>query len=103
MYCRIQISATSEMQANHMAKTLVEKKLVAGTMILNGNCHYWWEGMVTERLYWTINAFSIMRNKESIIQAVKTMHNDICPVVTFNEIDGNADFLKWIDTYVDLR
>ncbi len=100
MYCRVRISATSEQEANIISRTLVEKKLVAGTMITSGNCHYWWEGKIVEKVYWNIGAFSLMRHKQAIIDEVRKLHSDICPIIALNEIDGNEDFLQWIDESV---
>jgi len=100
MYCRVRISATSEEEANAISKTLVKKKLVAGTMIYKGKCHYWWDNEVVEKMYWNIGAFSLMKHKESIIEEVKRLHSDECPIITFNEIDGNKEFLQWIDDFV---
>jgi|SRR3989344_7404078 len=95
-YCRLRISATSEKEANIISKKLVEKRLVAGTMIYAGNCHYWWESEIVERKYWNIGAFSLMKNKQKIINEVRKLHSDKCPIIALNEIDGNDDFLKWI-------
>ena len=100
MYCRIRISAPSEQEANNISTTLVQKKLVAGTMIYAGNCHYWWDGKIVERMYWNIGAFSLIKHKQAIIDQVKKLHSDKCPIVAFNKIDGNEEFLKWIDKSV---
>ncbi len=100
MYCRVRISATLEKEANNISKTLVKKKLVAGTMIYSGNCHYWWNDKVVEKQYWNIGAFSLMKHKGAIIQEVKRLHSDECPIIAFNEIDGNEEFLGWIDESV---
>ena len=100
MYCRVRISATSEEEANNISKTLVKKKLVAGTMIYSGNCHYWWDNEVIEKKYWNIGAFSLMKHKDAIIDEVKGLHSDECPIVAFNEIDGNKEFLQWIDEFI---
>lgn len=100
MYCRARISATSTEEANKISRTLVEKKLVAGTMIYQGNCHYWWDDKVVEKVYWNIGAFSLGKHKQEIIDEVKKLHSDQCPIVAFNEIDGNEEFLKWIDESV---
>jgi len=45
MYSRVRISATTQEEANTISKTLVEKRLVAGTMIYSWDCDYWreWE------------------------------------------------------------
>ncbi len=100
-YCRVRISATSQKEADNISKTLVKKKLVAGTMIYDGNCHYWWDSKVVERKYWNIGAFSLMKNEQKIIDEVRKLHSDKCPIVAFNNIDGNDDFLKWIRESVE--
>jgi len=96
MYCRLRISATSKKEANKISKTLVAKNLVAGTMIYKGNCHYWWQGKIVEREYWNIGAFSLLKHKKAIIDEVKKIHRDKCPIIALNKIDGNEEFLKWI-------
>ena len=95
-YCSIKISAPTEEEAHRISKSLIEQKLVAGTMIYNGNCHYWWDGKVVERMYWNIGAFSLMDKKDQIISEVRKLHSDTCPIIAFTEIDGNEEFLQWI-------
>ena len=99
-YCRLRISAPSEEEANKISKTLVEKKLVAGTLIYSGNSHYWWESEIVEKTYWNIGAFSLTKHKQEIINEVRKIHSDVCPIIALNPIDGNEDFLKWIDDNV---
>ncbi len=100
-YCRVRISATSEIEANTISRTLVTKKLVAGTIIYSGNSHYWWKGEIVEKIYWNIGAFSLLEKKDEIIDEVRKLHSDVCPVIAFNTIDGNVDFLEWIDDSVE--
>ena len=100
MYCRVRISATSETEANNISRKLVEKKLVAGTMIYSWNSHYWWDGEIVEKIYWNIGAFSLLKHKDKIIEEVKSLHSDKCPIITFNKIDWNIEFLEWIDENV---
>lgn len=96
MYCRIRISAPSKEEADKISKTLVRKKLVAGTMIYKGNCHYWWGNKIIEKEYWNIGAFSLLRLKDDITREIKIIHTDKCPIIAFTKIDGNEEFLKWI-------
>lgn len=96
MYCRVRISATSKEEADNISKTLVMKKLVAGTMIYKGKCHYWWNQEIVEKEYYNIGGFTLVKHKEEIIKEVKKLHADECPIVAFNEIDGNIEFLDWI-------
>ena len=97
MHCRVRISATSEDEANTISKTLVREKLVAGTMIYSGNCHYWWDGEIVDREYWNIGGFTLGEHKDAIIAKVRELHSDECPIVALNEVDGNADFFAWIE------
>jgi hypothetical protein len=73
-------------------------KLVAGTMIYSGNCHYRREGEIREKIYRNIGAFSLMTHREKIIDETKKLHSDICPIIAFNAIDGNTEFLQRIET-----
>jgi len=100
MYLRARISATSEKEANLISRTLVEKKLVAGTMIYSGNCHYWWEGMIVEKKYWNIGAFTLSKHKKEIIKEVYKLHSDKCPIIAFNKVELNKDSERWVDEYV---
>lgn len=93
MYCQLTISATSQAEARSIARKLVEGRLVAGTMINKGDSYYRWQGEVVEKDYWKIEAYSLMEKKQAIIEEVEELHSDDCPIVAFNEIEGNQEFL----------
>lgn len=97
MYCGVKISAPSEEEADEIARRLVEKRLASGTRITSGKSHYRWKGEIVEKEYWNIEAYSLKKKKEEIIEEVEKIHSDECPVITFSEIDGNKDFLEWIE------
>ncbi len=94
--CRVIISAPFKKEAYVISKSLVQKKLVAGTIINKGDCHYWWSGKVVAKEYYNVETFSLLRHKERIISDVKRLHSDRCPIIAFHEIDGNKEFLNWI-------
>jgi uncharacterized protein involved in tolerance to divalent cations len=96
MYFRAIISATSKKESENISIALVKSRLVAGIMINKGDCLYWWNGKVVKRVYWNISAFTIAKHKKKIIEVVRKLHSDKCPIIAFNEIDGNKDFLLWI-------
>jgi len=95
-FCQVIISATTKQEADKISDSLVNKKLIAGSLILNGPSRYWWEGKIVEKEYYNIQAFSLIKNKEEIIKEVKKIHSDKCPIIAFTKIDGNKDFLDWI-------
>ncbi len=96
-FCQIIVSAATKNEADKISDVLVGKKLVAGSLIIKGQSRYWWEGKIVEREYFNIQAFSILKNKSKIILEVKRIHSDNCPIISFSEIDGNIEFLKWIE------
>jgi uncharacterized protein involved in tolerance to divalent cations len=42
-----------------------------------------------------------MKNKKKIIEEVKKIHSDKCPIIAFFKIDGNKEFLEWIKEIVE--
>ncbi|MBI5228963.1 divalent-cation tolerance protein CutA [Candidatus Micrarchaeota archaeon] len=96
-FCQVLISATSSEEANQISDALVKRKLVAGSLMTHGPSRYWWNGRVVEKEYYNIQAFSMLRNKQEIISTIKKIHGDACPIIAFFEIDGNDEFLKWIE------
>lgn len=105
-YCQVTISATSKEEANTISDFLVSKKLIAGSLIINGDSRYWWENKIenkiVEKVYFNIQAFSLSAKKEQIISEVKKLHSDKCPIVAFVPLDGNSEFLAWIEESVTL-
>ena len=100
-FCQVIISATSRKEANRISDTLVKKRLIAGSLIIKGPSRYWWKGKMVEKEYYNIQAFSLMRNKAKITTQVKKIHSDECPIIAFLLIDGNAEFLRWIEESVE--
>lgn len=99
-YCQVLISATTRKEANAISDLLVKKKLIAGSLLLKGPSRYWWEGRIVEKEYYNVQAFTLARHKKKIIDEVKGVHSDQCPIIAFFALDGNKDFLRWIEESV---
>lgn len=100
-YCQITISATNKKEADNISDNLVKKKLIAGSLIIKGPSRYWWDNKIVEKIYYNIQAFSLVKHKNKIIKEVKKIHSDKCPIIFFSKIDGNLEFLDWIDRSVE--
>lgn len=100
-FCQIIISATSREEANKISDSLVTKKLIAGSLIVKGPSRYWWKGEIVEKEYYNVQTFSLTKNKEKIIEEVKIIHSDDCPIIAFFEMDGNKEFLDWVKESVE--
>ena len=95
-FCKVLVSAVSKAEANSISDLLVKKRLVAGSLIVNGSSRYWWQEKIVEKEYYNVQAFSLEKNKAKIISEVKKIHSDECPIIAFSKIDGNKEFLKWV-------
>ena len=95
-FCQILISATSKNEADKIMDNLLEKKLIAGGLIIKGPSRYFWNGKIEEKEYFNISAFSLMKNKSKIVSVVENIHSDKTPIIAFIKIDGNEKFLEWI-------
>ena len=100
-FCQVLISATSREEANKISDNLVTKKLIAGSLIIKGQSRYWWEGKIVEKEYYNVQTFSLTRNKEKVIEEVKKIHSDECPIIAFFDMDGNKEFLDWVKDSVE--
>lgn len=96
-YLAVRIAVPDETDAQRLSRTLVEERVVAGTRIASGMSHYWWDGTVHERMYWTITAFTTTDQLESLYELVTRTHDDELPGITYSEIDASEEYLRWID------
>lgn len=99
-YCQATISATSKKEADRISDLLVRKKLLPGTLIVRGPSRYWWKGKIVEKIYFNVQGFTLRKNTKNIIREVKKIHSDECPIIAFVPIDGNKEFLAWIQESV---
>ncbi|MBL7160530.1 MAG: divalent-cation tolerance protein CutA [Candidatus Aenigmarchaeota archaeon] len=100
-YCQITISATSKEEADRISDLLVKKKMIAGSLIIKGDSRYWWNNEIVEKEYHNIQAFSLLKNKDKIIEEIEKIHSDESPIISITKIDGNRKFLNWIKDSID--
>lgn len=100
MHLKAVISATSKEEAEEIADTLLEKDLLAGTLIVDGDSRYHWKGEIVNETYYNIQAYTVEEHREEVIEEVRKIHSDETPIIEYTEIDGNGDFLDWISESV---
>lgn len=103
MYRKVIISAPTRSEAQDISEKLIKEKLVAGCRITVGDSLYWWDGKVRDEEYYNISCYSTEVNVDEIIEIVEDIHSDDTPIVEVSEIDGNTDFLDWIEENVSER
>lgn len=94
------ITAENREQADTILNSLLEKKLVAGGLMLKGPARFWWKGNITDMDYINLSVFTIEKNKNAIIEDIRKTSIEEVPMVWFFEFTGNEELLKWIDETV---
>jgi len=93
------ITAPSGEEAGHIAKTLVEEKLVACVNILPGIIStYWWEDKVCQEK----EVLLIAKTRKSlfpvVLTRVKSLHSYQVPeIIAFPITEGFPPYLRWIE------
>ena len=96
------ITAISENEAQNIANVLLEQKKAACVNIISGvNSKFWWKGKIdsSRETLLVVKTRASMFTK--IIELVRTVHSyEIPEIIALPIIDGNDDYLKWLDTEV---
>ena len=102
MHCVVLITTKSSPEARRIAQKLIEKKLVACVNIVAKiQSFFRWQGKVCSEQ----EALMIIKTRKScfksLVQAVKSLHSYSVPeIIALPIVEGNADYLKWIDASV---
>lgn len=98
MYIVVFVTASNRDEAEKIANSLVEKKLIAcANIVPDVKSIFWWE----EKIDRSDEVLLIIKSQESlfdeILKTVKEIHSyDVPEVIAFPIIKGNEDYLKWI-------
>lgn len=98
----VYVTCQDQAQAELIGRSLVKERLAACANVLPGMISfYWWEGKVAS----DPEVVLILKSTEELIpaltQRVKDLHSYEVPcVVALPIMDGNYDYLDWIDRSV---
>lgn len=96
-YIHVLISAENRKEVDKIIDVLLEKRLIAGSLITKGPSKLWWKGKIVELTYFNISAFTINKHKKAIAEEVKKISKEEVPIIAFFDMEGNKEFLSWID------
>jgi uncharacterized protein involved in tolerance to divalent cations len=99
-YLQAYISAEDKKQADKILNSLLDKKLVAGGLLLNAPARFWWKGEIADMNYYNISVFTKKEHKNAIIEDVRKTSIDEVPMIWFVNFEGNEELLKWIDSSI---
>ena len=96
------VTAKDAVEAKIISDQLLEKKLIACANIVEGvQSVFWWQGKIDQAKETLI----ILKSKRSlfkkIVKTVKAYHSyEVPEVIALPIVDGNPDYLRWIDESV---
>jgi uncharacterized protein involved in tolerance to divalent cations len=95
------ISATTEELGKKIQKVLLEKRLIAGSLITKGNSLHWWKEEIENQDYYVVSMFTMDSKMEEITEVAKEILNEDCPVIFFYDIlSMPKDLEEWVKSNV---
>jgi len=101
-YIVVFVTCANKEEGEKISQALVEKKLVACVnLIPEITSRYWWQGKIET----SNEVLLIIKSKKSlfkeIVAEVKRLHSYTVPeIIALPIIDGNKDYLDWIEESV---
>jgi len=98
-YIVVLITSDSIEESDHIARTLVEKKMVACVNIVRGiDSYFRWEGKLDSARENLLIAKTKASLLPDIIDALRKLHSyDVPEVIALPIIGGNQDYLEWLE------
>ncbi len=98
----IQVFTTvdSEEKANKIASKLLDDR-IAGCVQVFGpiSSRYWWKGKIEQATEWFCLIKAKRRDYDAIETSIKKIHPyDVPEILALPVLDGNPDYLKWIQS-----
>jgi len=92
------VTASSETEAQRIARSVVEKKLAACANIIPGmQSIYRWKGEIEEAEEWLVLLKTTGQLETDCTREIVNLHTYECPcVVSFNLTGGNEGYLEWM-------
>jgi periplasmic divalent cation tolerance protein len=93
------MTASSPEEARRIGRALVEARLAACVNVIDRmTSFYWWQGKIEEGAEAVLIAKTTRDKLAALTDRVKSLHSYAVPcVVALPIVDGNADFLAWIE------
>jgi len=88
--------------ADQMAARLVEEHLAACAQVLGPvSSTYFWKGKIEQAVEWYCNLKTTKARLAQLEERIRELHPYQVPeVIAIQILDGNADYLKWIEEVV---
>jgi periplasmic divalent cation tolerance protein len=93
------ITAKDKSEAEFIAKSLLNERLIACANIIGGiESSYWWKGKIEQAEETLVIIKTTAKNAKKVVEKTKHLHSyEVPEIVFFKATAGNKDFLKWVE------
>lgn len=96
-YAVVLVTASSRLEAEKIAKVLVEKQLAACVSLTPIHSIYTWKSEVCQEDEWQLMIKTDLRQFEQLETEIKQLHSyEVPEIIALPIIKGSADYLNWI-------
>ena len=97
-YILVTTACSSKEEAENIVNYLLKKRLISCGQITKINSTYWWQEKLVNSDEFLIQMKSKKNLFTEIEKAIKEMHSyEVPEIVCYDIINGNQEFLNWID------
>jgi periplasmic divalent cation tolerance protein len=98
-YAVILTTAGSEVEASHIARNLIERRLAACVNVVPGvRSIYRWQGIVHDDHEWLLMIKTRRDRFDAVHEAIRAIHSYEQPeIILIDVADGDEGYLRWID------
>ena len=98
MYCMIETASDNILEINKIAKTLLDKNLVASCHVIESNSSWNWHQTREEAKEYILQMKTKKEYSRAIYDVIKNIHSYECFEFAIYNIESiNKEYLEWID------
>ena len=84
----------------NISNELISRHLVASSHITNLESTYWWNNEINKSIEYKLEVRTTISLYDNIEKIIKKMHNYELPEISYYEIKGSIEIIKWINDNV---
>lgn len=98
MFASVYITVGSESEAKEIARTLLNRGLIACANMFPITSYYYWENAFQEDTEFAVIMKTQGKLLDKLISELKQLHSYEIPcIVSWDIVKGNKDYLNWIE------